>query len=138
MSFGDHGYEGRGRVQAARRGEAVFVRVDALTTQARRLKPLVSEFFRKDYRRIRSAYGAFLCRIQIEHAGPLRGHDVDNVAKALLDALSGSVWHDDAQVRRLVVEKVEGERARIHIMARPLGDAEMPALMEPRDDLNID
>jgi Holliday junction resolvase RusA-like endonuclease len=31
--------------------------------------------------------------------------DVDNAAKAVLDALTGIAWHDDAQVARLVVEK---------------------------------
>ena len=31
--------------------------------------------------------------------------DVDNVAKAVLDALTGVAWADDRQVRRLVIEK---------------------------------
>lgn len=126
----DHDYIGRGRVQVARSGTSVRVRVDALTTQARRLKPLVSDFLRADYRRLRPSYADFLCHIQIEHVGRLTGHDVDNVAKALLDALTRHVWHDDAQVRRLIVEKVEGERARIHILARPLEENERPTLLQ--------
>lgn len=38
--------------------------------------------------------------------------DIDNCAKAVLDALNGVAWEDDAQVRRLVVEKSYGTEAR--------------------------
>ena len=38
--------------------------------------------------------------------------DLDNCAKAVLDALNGVAWEDDAQVRRLVVEKSYGTEAR--------------------------
>ena len=38
--------------------------------------------------------------------------DVDNIAKAVLDALTGYVWLDDAQVQRLVVEKTYGTTGR--------------------------
>jgi crossover junction endodeoxyribonuclease RusA len=38
--------------------------------------------------------------------------DVDNVAKAILDSLTGIAWEDDAQVARLVVEKSYGIEGR--------------------------
>jgi len=38
--------------------------------------------------------------------------DVDNVAKAVLDALTGVAWEDDRQVRRLVIEKSYGPEGR--------------------------
>lgn len=38
--------------------------------------------------------------------------DVDNAAKACLDALNGVAWADDCQVSRLVVEKSYGTEAR--------------------------
>lgn len=38
--------------------------------------------------------------------------DVDNAAKAILDALNGVAWEDDSQVQRLVVWKSYGQEAR--------------------------
>ena len=38
--------------------------------------------------------------------------DIDNAAKAVLDALNGVAWKDDKQVRRLVVEKSYGPKGR--------------------------
>ena len=38
--------------------------------------------------------------------------DIDNAAKAVLDALNGVAWEDDKQVKRLVVEKSYGPRGR--------------------------
>lgn len=45
--------------------------------------------------------------------------DLDNLAKALLDAIKGYLFHDDAQVARLLVERREGERERITIRVFP-------------------
>lgn len=38
--------------------------------------------------------------------------DLDNMAKAVLDALNGVAWVDDSQVSRLVVEKSYGTEGR--------------------------
>ena len=45
-------------------------------------------------------------------APELPRQDVDNVAKAVLDALNGIAWVDDTQVQRLVVEKSYGTEGR--------------------------
>jgi len=112
--------KGRGKVAAAWTGDELVVRVDALTTQTRRFKTLVREFFRTEFRSARPAYGAWAVEILVLQPEGTRGkHDVDNVAKALLDALSGSAFRDDAQVTRLLVEKVDGERARLWVRASP-------------------
>jgi Holliday junction resolvase RusA-like endonuclease len=47
-----------------------------------------------------------------ETAPEIPRQDVDNVAKAVLDALNGVAWVDDTQVRRLVVEKSYGTEGR--------------------------
>jgi len=39
------------------------------------------------------------------------------LAKALLDALKGHVFFDDAQIARLLCERLEGERDRIFVRA---------------------
>lgn len=41
--------------------------------------------------------------------------DLDNCAKAVLDALNGVAWEDDAQVVRLVVSKTYGTEARTSV-----------------------
>jgi Holliday junction resolvase RusA-like endonuclease len=41
--------------------------------------------------------------------------DVDNLAKIYLDALTGLLWHDDAQVNSLAVWKGYGEEERVEI-----------------------
>jgi Holliday junction resolvase RusA-like endonuclease len=42
-------------------------------------------------------------------------HDVDNVAKAVMDALNGVAWADDCQVRRLLVEKSWGDASSVTV-----------------------
>ena len=103
-------------------GDQLNLRVDALTTQTRRFKSLVGEFFRLEFKRVRPKYGPYEVCINIERAENSPVHDVDNVAKAVLDALTGAVFHDDSQVERLLVTKTTGERARVSVMARPMKD----------------
>ncbi len=104
-----------GKVRAREDGARLVVVIDGLTTQARYYKPLVYEFFRKVWRGSRPSYGDNSVEILMEHVGEPPWMDLDNLAKALLDAIKGYVFHDDAQVARLLVERREGERERITI-----------------------
>ena len=55
----------------------------------------------------------------MEHVGEPPWMDLDNLAKALLDSIKGYLFHDDAQVARLLVERHEGDRERIVIRSYP-------------------
>ena len=107
-----------GKVRAREEGEAVVIMIDGLTTQAKYYKPLVYEFMRKEWAS-RPSYGDYTVEILMEHVGDPPWMDLDNLAKALLDAIKGYLFHDDAQVARLVVERREGERERITIRSFP-------------------
>ena len=106
-------------------GDELNLRVDALTTQSRRFKALIGEFFRLEFKRARPKWGPYEVVIEIQRTPDSPTHDVDNVAKALLDALTGVVFHDDSQVERLLVTKTEGERPRICVTARPMKDVKV-------------
>ena len=108
-----------GKVRAREGGGAIEVVIDGLTTQARYYKPLVYEFFRKEWRGGRPSWGEFSVEIIMEYVGEPPWLDLDNLAKALLDAIKGYVFHDDAQVARLLVERRPGERERILIRVEP-------------------
>lgn len=113
-------WAGRGKVRA-RRGEggAVEIAIEGITTQARYYKPLVYEFFRKDFQ-LRPRWGDFSVEIRLEHAGEAPGLDLDNLAKALLDALKGHVFFDDVQIARLLAERLTAERDRIFVRVAPM------------------
>ncbi len=95
-------------------GDSLHLRVDALTSQSKRFKTLIGEFFRTEFKRVRPKYGPYEVEIRIERTETSPVHDVDNVA------LTGCVFHDDSQVEKLMVEKVLSDRARVKVRARPL------------------
>ena len=115
------GWIGTGKVRAREDGDLVEITIDGLTTQAKYYKPLVYEFMRKEWVS-RPAWGDYVVEIRMEHVGDAPTLDLDNLAKALLDAIKGYLFHDDAQVARLLVERFEGERERITIRCHPRSD----------------
>jgi crossover junction endodeoxyribonuclease RusA len=112
-----------GKVRAREADGVMEVVVDGLTTQAKYYKPLIYEFFRKAWRGARPSWGEFSVEIRMEYVGDPPWLDLDNLAKAILDAIKGYVFHDDAQVARLLVERAEGERERITVTVRRLTEA---------------
>jgi len=113
------GWTGAGRVRARERDGLLEVAVDGITTQAKYYKPLIHEFFRKEWRGSRPTWGDFEVDILMEYVGDPPWLDLDNLAKALLDAVKGHAFHDDAQVWRLLVERRPGERERVVVLIRP-------------------
>lgn len=109
-----------GKVKARETADALEIVIDGLTTQGRYYKPLVYEFFRKEWRGGRPAWGDYGVDIRMEHIGDPPMMDLDNLAKALLDAIKGFVFHDDSQVARLLVERFPGAREQITIRVYPL------------------
>jgi crossover junction endodeoxyribonuclease RusA len=119
------GWIGTGKVRLRETHAAVEITIDGLTTQAKYYKPLVYEFMRKEWVS-RPSWGDFVVEIIMEHVGEPPHIDLDNLAKALLDAVKGHLFHDDAQVARLLVERREGERERITIRVFPRQSSGMP------------
>ena len=107
---------GHGKVRARTVDSGVEIAIDGITTRARYYKPLVYEFFRKEFQ-VRPHHGDFDVEIRMEHAGEPPGLDLDNLAKALLDAFKGHVFVDDSQIARLLCERAPGERDRIKVRA---------------------
>lgn len=114
-------WSGRGKVRARAIAGGVELTIDGITTQARYYKPLVYEFFRKEFR-LRPRYGEFEVELIMEYVGETPTLDLDNLAKALLDALKGHVFVDDSQIARLLCERRVGERERISVRAVKRGD----------------
>ncbi len=114
-------WTGRGKVRGREGAQGLVVVVDGLTSQAKYYKPLIHEFFRKEWRGARPAWGEFAVDIRMEYTGDPPWLDLDNLAKAILDAIKGYAFHDDAQVARLLVERIPGERERIIVTVRRIG-----------------
>lgn len=109
-----------GKVRARETDGLMELTVDGLTTQGKYYKPLIYEFFRKAWRGSRPSWGEFSVEIAMEYVGDPPWLDLDNLAKAILDAIKGYAFHDDAQVARLLVERRPGERERIIVVVRKL------------------
>jgi hypothetical protein len=121
----DEGWTHHGKVRAREDGAVIEIVVDGLTTQGRYYKPLIYEFFRKAWRGARPGWGEFSVEIFMEYMGDPPWLDLDNLAKAILDAIKGYAFHDDAQVCRLLVERRAGERERITVRAERVGDGQL-------------
>jgi hypothetical protein len=124
-----------GKVRAREAEGVMEVVVDGLTTQAKYYKPLIYEFFRKAWRGSRPSWGEFSVEIRMEYVGDPPWLDLDNLAKAILDAIKGYAFHDDAQVARLLVERAPGERERITVSVRRLPGAGFGAPFHPQDEV---
>jgi hypothetical protein len=109
-------WTGRGKVRARAIAGGAEIAIDGVTTQARYYKPLVYEFFRKEFA-IRPRWGEFDVELVMEYVGEVPTLDLDNLAKALLDALKGHVFFDDSQIAKLLCERRVGERDRITVRA---------------------
>ena len=117
-------WQGNARVRAAIDGETVAVQFTGATSGSREPARRAAELFRRDFPRRGPDYRPYAVHVWIEGVERNRRLDVDNVAKAALDALTGLVWRDDRQVVRLVVEKFAEGAPRVTVLARP---AELPA-----------
>ena len=118
-------WTGRGKVRAREIAGGAEIAIDGVTTQARYYKPLVYEFFRKEFA-IRPRRGEFEVELVMEYVGEVPTLDLDNLAKALLDALKGHVFFDDSQIARLLCERRVGERDRITVKAVKREDCSFP------------
>jgi hypothetical protein len=125
------GWTQHGKVRAREGEGAMVVEVDGLTTQAKYYKPLIYEFFRKVWRGARPGWGEFSVEIRMEYVGDPPWLDLDNLAKAILDAIKGYAFHDDAQVSRLLVERAPGERERIVVAVRKVSERAMGRPFHP-------
>jgi crossover junction endodeoxyribonuclease RusA len=108
------------KVRAREFDGGLELNVEGVTTQAKYYKPLIREFFRKAWRGSRPAWGEFSVEIGMEYVGEPPWLDLDNLAKAILDAIKGYAFHDDAQVARLLVERRLGEREQITVRVQQL------------------
>lgn len=107
-------------------GGGLEVQVDGLTTQAKYYKPLLKDFFRLHFP-TRPRWGDWSAHIIMEFTGDPPHMDLDNLAKAMLDSLTGAAFHDDSQVARLLVERRSAGREGVWMLVMPAGPG------DPRD-----
>jgi Holliday junction resolvase len=60
-----------------------------------------------------------------------RSKDVDNMAKAILDAFCGIAYEDDKQIDALFVSKSESSKWQVWMAFKTLGDAPQSWFIEP-------
>ena len=111
---------GAGKLKVFAERHAAVVVFDAATTQTRALKKIMAAALRSSAR-VRPFRGPCEVRIWTSVMPHKAGaHDVDNIAKAVLDALGGVFYLDDRQVVRLVSERFEGDANRIAVRVAAL------------------
>lgn len=136
MAEDDHGWRGQGKARVARLSGQLVVRYQGLSTRGGRLQAPIRDLFRKDYRRQRPSFAPYAVRIWIEASEDRSRFDIDNVAKACLDALTGVVWHDDSQVRTLHLERISAHNNAITIamnQGQPSHREELDRLLDEID-----
>lgn len=109
------------RARAGRHGPAgvVIAFEGAATTQTGQFRAEALKAFRRDLRDWGPSYDSFDVRLWIDGYRRGKRFDIDNVAKAALDALCGLVWRDDRQVVRLEALKLADGPSRIVLLATP-------------------
>lgn len=50
---------------------------------------------------------------------PAKGYDIDNVAKAVMDAMNGQIYTDDKLIVHLVVRKIYAAKPGVDVCIRP-------------------
>lgn len=91
--------------QQTKSDEAIVRQFAALEMRKRKLKPLIGALSLTIgiFRRTPISWS----KKRAEAAGWITGKpDADNSAKLIMDALNGITWGDDAQIARLLVERV--------------------------------
>ncbi len=117
---------GSGKIRGRRAAANTEIRIDGITTQSRYYKLLVHEFMRKEMPTLRPNWADYVVQIDMEYQGSRPHLDLDNLAKALLDALTGYVFFDDSQVADLRVRRFPGERDGISLIAFPAPEQAPP------------
>ena len=106
-----------GKVKAREAADGVEIVIDGLTTLGRYYKPLVYEFFRKEWRGGRPTLydlgGDYGVDIRMEHVGDPPMMDLDTLAKALLDAAFATGLYPVVRARAL-----QSNAGSIHVLEK--------------------